>query len=314
MRLPRDWLGPREDLIPFGPRATELRHDESADSPGPFPRVQTPVPDAPSPSDFWGEHSADMHHVVQRPESAADAAEGPAADGAGEPAADAAGEPASVAARRESTARPVHPGAGRQDRPATRRRLPRGARWRRWAERPVAGGTRAVESVRRRMRGPLLAAGALIALLTVLVAAIVGTSTPSRSDGRLHLAVANPLRGDLATGRLRIPNRFAPVHRTRTRGGHRNAHRARSSHRRAARSAPTRVPVSTAASPTSSSSSSSGAASTSGSSAGSTASSSGSDASSGSGSGSGSGGSGGSSSTARGPVGPGAPFGPGHLG
>ena len=23
------------------------------------------VPGAPSPSDFWGEHSADMHHVVQ---------------------------------------------------------------------------------------------------------------------------------------------------------------------------------------------------------------------------------------------------------
>jgi hypothetical protein len=50
IRLPVDWLGPREELVPLGP---------AADSDEP--------PTPPSASDFWGEHSADMHHVLVDP-------------------------------------------------------------------------------------------------------------------------------------------------------------------------------------------------------------------------------------------------------
>jgi len=57
VRLPRDWLGPREDLVPFGPRAS------------------APEP-PPSAADFWGERSAAIHDAVQAP-----AAEETVADG-----------------------------------------------------------------------------------------------------------------------------------------------------------------------------------------------------------------------------------------
>jgi hypothetical protein len=48
VRLPRDWLGPREDLVPFGPRAS--------------------APEAPpSAADFWGERSAAIHDALEAP-------------------------------------------------------------------------------------------------------------------------------------------------------------------------------------------------------------------------------------------------------
>jgi hypothetical protein len=58
VRLPRDWLGPRDELVPFGAGAAE-----------------PPAP--PSANDFWGEDSAAMHDAVQgpSPESGADGAE-----------------------------------------------------------------------------------------------------------------------------------------------------------------------------------------------------------------------------------------------
>jgi hypothetical protein len=60
VRLPRDWLGPREDLVPFGPRAS--------------------APEAPpSAADFWGERSAAIHDAVQAP--AKDGVEVPAGGG-----------------------------------------------------------------------------------------------------------------------------------------------------------------------------------------------------------------------------------------
>ena len=43
--LPRDWLGPREELVPFGALASP-----------------------PSASDFWGEHSAEVQDVLQAPQ------------------------------------------------------------------------------------------------------------------------------------------------------------------------------------------------------------------------------------------------------
>jgi hypothetical protein len=50
VRLPRDWLGPREELVPFGPRAGSAEAGEP-----------------PSPSDFWGEQSAAIQSAVQAP-------------------------------------------------------------------------------------------------------------------------------------------------------------------------------------------------------------------------------------------------------
>ncbi len=61
VQLPRDWLGPREELVPFGPRA---RPDDSAD-------------DALAANDFWGENSHSLHGVVQ---GAAPPGDAPTAD------------------------------------------------------------------------------------------------------------------------------------------------------------------------------------------------------------------------------------------
>jgi hypothetical protein len=64
VRLPLDWLGPREELVPFGPRAAAqttgggtVPSDESP------PRHDFP----PSAEDFWGERSAAIHHALQAP-------------------------------------------------------------------------------------------------------------------------------------------------------------------------------------------------------------------------------------------------------
>src|SRR6202042_1687527 len=57
VRPPRDWLGPREELVPFGPRAASRVPDESS-----------PTDDAaPSAEDFWGERSAAIHGALQAP-------------------------------------------------------------------------------------------------------------------------------------------------------------------------------------------------------------------------------------------------------
>ena len=51
VRLPRDWLGPREELVPFGPRASS---EDSEELP-------------PSAEDFWGERSAAIHDALEAP-------------------------------------------------------------------------------------------------------------------------------------------------------------------------------------------------------------------------------------------------------
>ena len=56
MRLPRDWLGPREELVPIGRPAA--------------PGAAAPFGDdglPPTAEDFWGEDSAALHSVVQGP-------------------------------------------------------------------------------------------------------------------------------------------------------------------------------------------------------------------------------------------------------
>jgi hypothetical protein len=55
VRLPRDWLGPREDLVPFGPGASAPEPESDASAPSP----EAP----PTAADFWGERSA----AVQAP-------------------------------------------------------------------------------------------------------------------------------------------------------------------------------------------------------------------------------------------------------
>jgi hypothetical protein len=51
VRLPRDWLGPRDELIPFGPSA-----DSADDSVSP-----------PTADDFWGEDSSSIQTAVEAP-------------------------------------------------------------------------------------------------------------------------------------------------------------------------------------------------------------------------------------------------------
>jgi hypothetical protein len=54
VRLPRDWLGPRENLVPFGPRAVSLDTEAAP----------------PSAEDFWGERAAAIHDALQAPANA----------------------------------------------------------------------------------------------------------------------------------------------------------------------------------------------------------------------------------------------------
>ena len=64
VRLPRDWLGPREELVPFGPRATSQNAGGAASSDASPSSVEEPPPSA---EDFWGERSAAIHNALQAP-------------------------------------------------------------------------------------------------------------------------------------------------------------------------------------------------------------------------------------------------------
>lgn len=56
VRLPRDWIGPRDELVPFGPRAW----GEEGDG--------VPAEGATlAPADFWSENSNSLHDAVQGP-------------------------------------------------------------------------------------------------------------------------------------------------------------------------------------------------------------------------------------------------------
>jgi hypothetical protein len=56
VRLPRDWLGPREDLVPIGRPA-------NAGTPSPFAADGLP----PTAEAFWSEDAAALHDAVQAP-------------------------------------------------------------------------------------------------------------------------------------------------------------------------------------------------------------------------------------------------------
>ncbi len=81
VRLPRDWLGPRDQLVPFGPRARAHEHEREREREHPNdPRGAEPTPfpfpggddagDAASAADFWGERSDALHDALQAPEPA----------------------------------------------------------------------------------------------------------------------------------------------------------------------------------------------------------------------------------------------------
>lgn len=77
VRLPRDWLGPRDELVPFGPSA-------DVHLPPPVGGKSTSTPRAPafegeaggpspvpvSPADFWGEHAAALHEALEERDEA----------------------------------------------------------------------------------------------------------------------------------------------------------------------------------------------------------------------------------------------------
>jgi len=90
VRLPRDWLGPREELVPFGPedraRAREARAAGGLVAAPSSPAGEVPTADLyadtpPAATDFWSEDSAALHDAIQGPgaQSLPDSAQAPVA-------------------------------------------------------------------------------------------------------------------------------------------------------------------------------------------------------------------------------------------
>jgi hypothetical protein len=352
VRLPRDWLGPRDELVPFGPAASTGLKRGASEAPGSSVGSGGSVVDdaapapPPSASDFWGEHSAEMHHALQGPP----AARSPAGPAPGEPPRVMPAPAGPAAAPREQAA--ASPALD-QDPPADRRRLTRPrprqriavrpqltlrkVRWRRWAERrehPVASTPAPPEPTSGRRRPPqaVVAAGALgvvaaVALAAIVAGAIGGASTESgsrrvaASGEGLRLGFVRLLGGGVIG--QRVESSVASLRSGNPPRGVRTIKRAAHvrHHQRPAPQSPSVLPVHTAPAPVSSGPAVSGGTSSSSasslSSGGAVSSSTSVHSDSGSGAGGGSSGGGssaGDSSPPAGPVGPGAPFGPGHLG
>lgn len=76
VQLPVDWLGPRDKLVPFGPRdnrGTSTRSDQADPSADGLPtdgRSEDPAM-PPSAADFWGERADAVQGVLQGPPSPA---------------------------------------------------------------------------------------------------------------------------------------------------------------------------------------------------------------------------------------------------
>ena len=62
VRLPRDWLGPRDELVPFGPSADRDEGEQRQEEVGSAPA------DPVSPDDFWGERSAALQGALDEPD------------------------------------------------------------------------------------------------------------------------------------------------------------------------------------------------------------------------------------------------------
>lgn len=62
LRFPKNWFGPTEDLVPFGPRA------EGGAAASEAPVVELTPPSSATADDFWGEASAAVHAAVEAPD------------------------------------------------------------------------------------------------------------------------------------------------------------------------------------------------------------------------------------------------------
>jgi hypothetical protein len=92
VRIPRDWFGPREELVPFGPRAAQLEAEREASADRVSEQASAPGDLPLDPNMFWGEDATSIHDVV-------DAPSWPAADGdAGAAGSSAADESAQIGA------------------------------------------------------------------------------------------------------------------------------------------------------------------------------------------------------------------------
>ncbi len=270
VRLPRDWLGSRDELVPFGPRADRPASEPRIDSHGAVPDDRGGDP--PSASDFWGEGSAAIQDALQAPPS------GPLVE------------------RPDPSRRPRRT-------PPWHRRVSRAVQLRHLMEPEDS-----ISKSRRNYAWLLLGAAATLVVIVASVGAQNGPRVRPKAPGKG--GIANDL-GDLAAGvgriahsKLRIAD-AAPRQKRLVRVPRRHASRGtRRSHRSAA-TAPTN-PSTATATPVSISPSSGVAPS-----AGSPTASSPVVSSSDSGS---AGGSSAGSSHSAGPVGRGAPFGPGTLG
>jgi hypothetical protein len=63
VHFPRDWFGPREELVPFGPGSEE----QAGDGGGEVAPVEILSPPPVRAEDFWGEDSASIHNAMQAP-------------------------------------------------------------------------------------------------------------------------------------------------------------------------------------------------------------------------------------------------------
>jgi hypothetical protein len=67
VRLPRDWLGPREELVPFGPRADAAGATAQAAGRAAHADAADSSAQPPSAQDFWTEQAVDLHDALQGP-------------------------------------------------------------------------------------------------------------------------------------------------------------------------------------------------------------------------------------------------------
>ena len=220
VRLPRDWLGPREDLVPFGKRAheeAELREASAAETDPPEKlraSDQAIAPDAehqekfPSAADFWGEESAAVQDALQGPTIERNLS-----------SENAGGAPDDGALARPRIRGPREDRHNERLRAARRWResLARSGAWRRWSQRSEPGKRdgqprkrdtvgRRLESFRgsrlagfspRRVaafrpgrvaafRGPLRSRVAIVAALAVAVSFIVELDASSRKTAAVR--------------------------------------------------------------------------------------------------------------------------------
>jgi hypothetical protein len=112
-----DWIGPHDELVPFGRRAPDHEAERPAEEPSPDVFAACDAP--PSAEDFWGERAGGLHDALQPP------TENREPDGAGDAPVHASGAAARTArplARLLRRLRPA-PASGLHAQRSTRRRV-----------------------------------------------------------------------------------------------------------------------------------------------------------------------------------------------